>query len=305
MRTVLALALCLNAPAAAAAGIAPLTADRAKEIQDRVANGRPIEPAKYVLNVKPLIAVLTPALRLSMAAAEAKRFYKPFALTADYMTPTFSIAAFSYLGGDGRITDPVVNIEHIVVLNGAEAQQPLVTTRDVDTWMNGFGATRTGSSLSAAFPLAALRPGAVAVAITSAGEQRAVISAELLLAVARDEGSTVAEILALEEARDRAAGVAAREAIQRARITMQDPLPLNRQVALQNLVAEAGAEAIPLLVAALRDPAWPVRAVAVDLLGKLGPKAISAVPELEEATRDESRAIQGGARGALERIRGR
>ncbi len=60
-------------------------------------------------------------------------------------------------------------------------------------------------------------------------------------------------------------------------------------------------EAVPALIAALKDEDRSVRWIAASALGKIGPVAKEAVPALEAAARDGVRR----AESALKKIRGK
>ncbi len=67
------------------------------------------------------------------------------------------------------------------------------------------------------------------------------------------------------------------------------------------LIGPAAKEAVPALIATLRDEDGLVRGYAAYALGEIGPAANEAVPALEAAARDGV----DGAESALKEIRGR
>jgi HEAT repeat protein len=63
-----------------------------------------------------------------------------------------------------------------------------------------------------------------------------------------------------------------------------------------------GSDFIPILIAGLKHPAWSVREDVITALGRLGPKAKSAVPALVKVLNDKNEIIRRDAAFALGRI---
>ena len=67
----------------------------------------------------------------------------------------------------------------------------------------------------------------------------------------------------------------------------------------------SAAEAVPALVAALKDPNKPVRRGAADALANIGPAAAGAVPALVAALKDPDEIVRQHAADALRSIQGK
>ena len=99
------------------------------------------------------------------------------------------------------------------------------------------------------------------------------------------------------------------QSIQRHLLGLAAPEPLDRQHAVSALgrIGPAAPEAVPALMAALRDPEGKVRKTAAEALGKIGPAAAEAVPEvvpvLVAALRDPEGLVRRAAAEALGRVR--
>jgi HEAT repeat protein len=67
-------------------------------------------------------------------------------------------------------------------------------------------------------------------------------------------------------------------------------------------LAKIGPEAVPALIKALSDPVAAKRKAATWALGKMGPGATAAVPDLRRLASDPSPLVASGAQQALYRI---
>lgn len=84
---------------------------------------------------------------------------------------------------------------------------------------------------------------------------------------------------------------------------LAEPIPeVRRRAALA--LAHFGAEAVPVLVRALDDGDFSVRAAASRALGAIGPAASDALPALVNAMHDPDAAVREAAGRALKQIRG-
>lgn len=63
-----------------------------------------------------------------------------------------------------------------------------------------------------------------------------------------------------------------------------------------------GREAVPALVVLLNHPATPIRTGAITQLGKLGPGAVVAIPDLQARSRDNNANVRTAARQALRAV---
>jgi HEAT repeat protein len=80
---------------------------------------------------------------------------------------------------------------------------------------------------------------------------------------------------------------------------IKDANPKIRRQAIMSL-EQIGAAAVPLLLEAMKDPDFSVRACAATALGRIGPGAKEAIGVLTEALTDRN--VRGYAKIALERI---
>lgn len=84
---------------------------------------------------------------------------------------------------------------------------------------------------------------------------------------------------------------------------LSQPVPeVRRRAALA--LAHFGADAVPVLVQALDDEDFSVRAAASRALGEIGPAASAALPALVNAMDDENTAVRKAAERALGQVRG-
>lgn len=102
----------------------------------------------------------TPYLRIAMASSDAKRTYRPFAetdVTPDMVAEELRVYvwAFGALGGRGVISPQAV----VIVSPGGEVIHPLRTEATDTEFQNAYGASATGTSLTAIFPLRAMVSG--------------------------------------------------------------------------------------------------------------------------------------------------
>lgn len=129
------------------------------------------------------ITVATNLGRIAFLAAEAKRFYKPFAaadVPADLREPGIYVwvEPDEPSGSRGELRFAPV-IEHVVLKSKADdtrVMQPLHVELEPVEWKNMLGATIEGNRASASFPAHTFQempPGDVDVAVvTQAGERR-------------------------------------------------------------------------------------------------------------------------------------
>ena len=95
-------------------------------------------------------------------------------------------------------------------------------------------------------------------------------------------------------------------------IARHDALPARQQPEatpaidlLLNVIEHLGqdaAQAIPLLLAALKDPDGDVRRAAAIALGRMGPEAKSALPALSVLLRDRDELVRDAAADAIHKI---
>jgi HEAT repeat protein len=71
------------------------------------------------------------------------------------------------------------------------------------------------------------------------------------------------------------------------------------------MIGPAAAEAVPALVAALKDPNKPVRRDAAAALANIGPAAAGAVPDLIAALKDPDEIVRQRVADALGRVQGK
>ncbi len=122
--------------------------------------------------------VITPWLRVAMAARDAKSKYLPFdraQVTKDMRALTFALTAPG-VPPHREIGFPAINVKHAVVAGGAGADatitQPQSISSTTQEWKNGFGnVVASTQGVVAIFPLALLKEGNEVRVIPEGGKE--------------------------------------------------------------------------------------------------------------------------------------
>ena len=135
--------------------------------------------------LSPSIIAMGPFGRVATEAATAKRRYMAYDQTSvsrEARLPVLLVRAEPPTPAADRSmrSHQPLKIEHIVLQSrtkGAAAVQPLWAREEPLQWQNGFGATFSGTGVSAAFALTDVPPDDFdIVLITSSGEERALVN---------------------------------------------------------------------------------------------------------------------------------
>ena len=69
--------------------------------------------------------------------------------------------------------------------------------------------------------------------------------------------------------------------------------------------AKLGPELLPVLIDGLKNEDKAVRAEAAEVLGRIGPAAEAAIPELQAMAKDRNKAVRAASAEAVKQIRGK
>lgn len=157
-------ALILAAAAATAStdSAAGLSADEVKAALEAGAAAKKVRPVELKKGRVTCFAT-TPALRVQLAAHNAKKQYKTVAADAlppEMLAPVVEIACPSIKTHESRNEIASVNALVILPKGGGEAIQPLSTDALTETYSNAYGATWEGAGMVARFAPEAFATGA-------------------------------------------------------------------------------------------------------------------------------------------------